>query len=1005
MRIKLLSQLIVLMLVPFLLVAGTKGKIRGKVTDKATSEALVGANVVIVGTTTGAGSDVNGEFIIVNVEPGTYQLRASFIGYQPITLSNIRVSADLTTEADFGLSPEGVTLGTVEILAERPMVNKNATNAVRIATGEDIQNIPVRGLNNVLAVSAGVVLQDNTVFIRGGRQDEVGFYLEGISITNPMLGGRAVNLVQDALEEVQVQAGGYNAEFGGANSGIIQQQLKTGGRSWKASLEYITDNVSFESKKNAFSGKKRLGAYWFGYNELTGTLSGPVFTDRLRLFGLFNYNYQRDQNPQPYPGINLGNIGDPNSGDTVNFYYPAGPVHGNSLQQFTYTGTLSMDFRPLTVRLAGTYTTGRAYQAFSAARNAGNIANMLNAGRIEEIQTENGSGSIKLTHMLSSSTFYELTLGYFRQTSKTFDPILKDDYLAYGDSVANAAAGVIWQRSPADIANNRVGRYLRPTRYSIFTFAVNAPGDVVADFIKFKRESLSLTAALSSQIGSQHFVKFGGDYQRYTMRQYQWGNEAVMALPGLIAQNDALPDGSPQKLSLEQIYINRGVNNFGYDVFGNETNAKGLFGPKHPVFASAYAQDKIEYSDLIINVGVRYDYIDTDSKRFVDPTRPELTIDKNTGAIIEAGLEKVPTFSALSPRVGLSFPVTDQTVFHTQYGKFVQQSRLRDIYQGLYATSSNIRGGFFIPAPVGFDVRPTRTTQYEIGFTQQLGDFASFDITGYYKDTQDQAVYDMQSTAPGSPFGSYAILRNGDFATTKGVEVTFNMKRQKRLQVNASLSFQDAQGTGSYPNSNRGIVAAPLDGVTIFRPQYVTPLAFNNTLCGNINIDYRFNKDDGGPILENLGASTLLNFNSGHPFTRGIGGDDLEGDARDRQPVEPLNSSTTPWIFQVDLRIDKTFNLFGTVNANVYLFVINLFDAQNIYNTFLRTGSVDDDGYLSNPDLGGKLIQTLGPQYEALYKAINIDYYEQYQNAPGLTTVPFFYGPPRQIRLGVRLEY
>ncbi len=1005
MRFKLLSGLIVFMLLPLFLVAGTKGKIRGRVTDRATGEVLVGANVTIVGTTAGAASDVDGEYIIVNVDPGTYQLRASFIGYQAVTLSNIRVSADLTTEGNFPLSLEGVTLGTVEIVAERPLVNKNATNAVRITQVEDIQNIPVRGLNNVLALSAGVVLQDNVVFIRGGRQDEVGFYLEGVSITNPMVGGRAVSLVQDAIEEVQVQAGGYNAEFGGANSGIIQQQLKTGTAAWRGSLEYITDNVGLESKQNAFSGKKRLGAYWFGYNEFTGTLSGPLFSDRFKLFGLFNYNYQRDQTPQPYPGVNLGSIGDPSSGDTVSFYYPAGPLYGNSLQQYTYTGTLSMDFRPITIRLAGTYTSGTSFNAFSAARNAGNIANMLNTGRIEQVETGNGAGSIKLTHMLSSSTYYEVTLGYFRQTQGVFDPLLKDDYLAYGDSVSNAAAGIIWQRSAADIGNGRVGRYLRPTRLSIFTFAINSPGDVVADYQKYKRENVSLTAALSSQIGSRHFVKFGGDYQRYTMRNYQWTNEGVMALPGLIAANNALPDNSPQKLTLEQIYINRGVNNFGYDIFGNETNAEGLSAPKHPVFASAYAQDKIESKDLIINLGVRYDYINTDSKRFLDPSRPELAIDKNTGAINEAGLEKVPSFSSLSPRIGLSFPVTDQTVFHTQYGKFVQQSRLRDIYQGLYATASSIRGGFFIPAPVGFDVRPTRTTQYEIGFTQQLGDFASFDITGYYKDIQDQAVYDMQTTAPGSPFGSYAILRNGDFATTKGVELTFNMKRQKRLQVNASLSFQDAQGTGSFPNSNRGIVAAPLDGVTIFRPQYVSPLEYNNSLRGNVSMDYRFDKDDGGPILENLGTSALISFNSGHPYTRGIGGEDLEGDARDRQPVEPLNTSTTPWVFQVDLKIDKTINLFGKLNANVYVFVTNLFDARNIYNAFLRTGSVDDDGYLSNPDLGGKLIQTLGPQYEALYKAINIDYYERYQNAVGLATVPFFYGPPRQVRLGVRLEY
>ncbi len=137
----------------------------------------------------------------------------------------------------------------------------------------------------------------------------------------------------------------------------------------------------------------------------------------------------------------------------------------------------------------------------------------------------------------------------------------------------------------------------------------------------------------------------------------------------------------------------------------------------------------------------------------------------------------------------------------------------------------------------------------------------------------------------------------------------------------------------------------------------------------------------------------------------GIGGADLEGDARDRQPTQPLNSSSTPWYFQTDLRVDKSFDLFEKLNATIYLLVTNLFDTKNVTNVFLRTGTADDDGYLSDPALGGQLVQTYGQDYADMYRAINIDYYEQYQNAGGLNTVPLFYGPPRQIRFGVRLEY
>jgi hypothetical protein len=994
----------VLLLMPGLLFAAT-GKVKGVVIDKESKQPLIGASVALVGTTMGAVSDADGHYVVVGVPAGTYTVKSTFVGYQTVSIQGVIVNSDLTSEVNFSLSTEALELKPVEIIAERPLVNKNATNAVRISSADDIQALPVRGINNIIALTPGVVLQDNTVFIRGGRQDEVGFYLDGVNITNPMVGGRAVTLVQDAIQEIQVQAGGFNAEFGGANAGIVQQQLKTGTSNFKGSAQFYSDNLGFRNRDNAYgAGKNWLGAQQYGYDEFTGTLSGPLMDERFKFFGLFNYLFQRDPNPQPYPGINLGIVsGYPATKDTINLQFPAGALPGSSVNQFTYTGTLSMDFHPITLRLGGTYTANTSFTPFSAARVTGNIANFMNTSRNEQIDAKNASVNLKMTHLVSPTTFYEVTLGYFRQQSNTFDPILGDNFLGYGDSVANAQAGYVWSRrlpdpnDPGD-KGDPTGRYVRPAHKSISIFSFNAPGDVIADYVKFRRENLSISGGLSSQIGTQHSIKVGGDYSRYSIRNYSFGNEGVFALPGLIAANNTLADNDPQKLTLEQIYINRGVNNFGYDVFGNETSGSGgILDAKHPVFASAYVQDKIEYSDLVMNIGFRYDYINTDSKKFIDPTFPDLSINKQTGVLNPAGFVDVPSFDFISPRIGLSFPVTDRTVFHAQFGKFVQQSRLRDIYQGLYATGSNIRGGFFIGAPVGFDIRPERTTQYEFGFNQQISDFASFDITGYYKDIVDQIVYDQVNLRPGSAFGAYAILRNGDFATTKGVELTLNMRRQKRVQINASVSFQDAQGTGSFPNSNRGIVSAPLDGVTIEPPKYVTPLEYNNAIRGSVNLDYHFGRNDGPSILEQFGGSALVTFNSGHPFTRGIGGADLEGDARDRIPIEPLNSSTTPWIFQVDLRLDKTFSLMDRLGATVYLSVINLLDAQNVQNVFLRTGTTNDDGYLRT--------QNYSSSYEALYRAINLDYYEQYQNAPSLATVPFFFGPPRQIRLGFRLDY
>ena len=1005
---RLYTFLFTLLLIPILVYAGTTGKLKGKITDLDSGEPLVGANVLVLGTSFGAATDVNGEYTILNLDAGTYDVKASYIGYQTITTSNVRVNADLTTELNFQLPAEGVNVGEVVVVSQKPLINKSNTNAQRITTSDEIEALPIRGVNNIIALTPGVVLQDNTLFIRGGRQDEVGYYLEGTNITDPVVGGRKVTIVQDALEEISVQAGGYNAEFGGANSGIVRQQLKSGTPEFKASVEYITDNFlqGFDFKYN---GDKSLGTYNWGYNEVTGTISGPIYGNQIKFFGLFNYNYIRDQNPQPYPGINLGYIGDPTTHDTIDFTYPAGPVFKNSSENYNGTGTFTFDFNPIIFRLSGTYNSNTRFNPWTTARVAGNIANMLNTSRTEQIDQVDGAFSLKGTYVVNSSTFVELSGGYSFSSLDRFDPYLKDNFLAYGDSLANAEIGFDWTRSTS--------RYSRQTRYNVLGFSFNAPGDVIAGYQKFDRNSWNFNLAVSSIIGKVHTIKAGGELQLYNITNYSFGNEGVFAMAGLLANIGANQTES-------DVYINRGVNNYGYDVFGNEYDGDDMIDKAHkPTFLAGYIQDKIEYNDLIINVGLRYDYIDIDNLQFYDAARPELTFEKATGKVWDVNGDhtyispqgnpafiEVPTFSAISPRLGLSFPVTDRTVFHAQYGKFVQQSRLRDVYQGYYATSYNLGGGFFIPAPVGFNVRPTRTTQYEIGFSQQVGEFASVDITGYYKDIADQIVYQQQLTnvAAGSPYGGYFLLQNGDFATTKGVELTFNMRRFQRFLVNASLTFQDAEGTGSFPNSNRGIVGAPLDGVTIFSPQYISPLVYNNSYRGNLNVDYRFGINDGGPILEQLGLSALLTFASGHPYTTGIGGADLEGDARDRQPTEPLNSSTTPATFQIDLRLDKTFTIADKLNLNIYLYVINVFDTKNIENVFLRTGTTDDDGYLSNPQLGGKLIETYGEVYAQLYRAVNIDYYEQWRFATtgaAYTTNPFFYGPPRQIRLGLRIEY
>jgi hypothetical protein len=304
-----------------------------------------------------------------------------------------------------------------------------------------------------------------------------------------------------------------------------------------------------------------------------------------------------------------------------------------------------------------------------------------------------------------------------------------------------------------------------------------------------------------------------------------------------------------------------------------------------------------------------------------------------------------------------------------------------------------IKGGFFVTGTWGWGLKPTRTTQYETGFSQQVSDFASFDVTAFYKDIQDQVTWVNVAPVAGSQGQNYGALVNADFATSKGVELKFALRRVNRIAAQINYSFQDVRATGSNTASTAGLWSA---GSVVSTPHYTFPADFNEANRGSILFDYRFPKGDGGPILQQLGANLLLSFNSGHNFTRlnvepRISNGGQSTDPRFRIPVEPIGSSTTPWFFQLDGRIDKTVSV-GPMDLDIYVYVINLLGTDNPVNAFARTGDPKDDGWFASGDGHADAVNN-GPQYVAFYNAV----------ALGRNSGNF--GPPRQIRFGVKLDY
>lgn len=1013
MKKKILGLILLTLLVPVFLFSATTGKVKGKVVDKETGEPMPGANVSVSGTSMGTASDLNGEFLILNVPAGVYTLRADFIGYKSVEISNIKIYSDLTTEIKFEMPVEALTGETVTIVAERPLVNKNATNAFRIQSYDEFRNVPIRNTQSIIALQPGVVIQDGIMYVRGGRRDEVGYYLEGAIARDVWNGNNAITIIPEALEEFQLQAGGYTAEYGGANAGIVRQTLRSGTPDYHLTLQAETDNF-------ANSGEKFLDTYSYGYSDYTVTASGPLpfANKKLKFFLAGQNNFMRDRMARFWQGFDFNHtdeyVDNHNFpivttlyGDTISqgLHMLSGNIPFASQNSWIGAGTLVWDQNPFQVR----FGTNLAWHSMESVDDMCNYENILNSHRIEKNDLSENLFNLKFTHVLNPKTFYEVNLNYFDYRNKLYDPFLKDNFPAYFDSIANTQFGYTFKDWQGGNVHDDV---------DIYGFDFDAPG-TPGNYNKQHRTYYGGSFNFTTQFRS-HELKLGGDFQRWTVRQYNLagdtkntGNGEASFFRNMISNPDQFRNainGDPQAVG--QFRTGAGIWNYGYDIFGNEINENqfGTDGPKHPQYMSFYVQDKYEVKQLVINFGVRLDIIDNDDFSFRDPANPAW--DQINNALYADSLVKTDAYVLGSPRLGLAFPATDRTVFHVQYGKFVQAPNLLDIYAADRWYNDLFTGGNYFTTPVGFGLRPQKTTSYEVGFNHQFTENASFDITAFYKDIKDWITAGQVVGTANDLLSNYNVLVNGAFATTKGLEFSMTLRRTNRISAQASYTYSSALGTGSAPLVS---IAAIEQGTA--PPTIITPLDFQRPHVGSVNFDYRFGKNDGGPILSQSGLNLLLNFASGHPYTmrKGVFGQQdasvggMISDTRDRVPLEAVNTSMTPWTWDLSLRLDKKVNL-GRLSTTFYVYVQNLTNRRNVDNVFYRTGNPNDDGFQALSEISGPVAQANGGEkYWALYNALNLSgngwNYSNAINAQANRVLNnLLFGKPRQIRLGVRFE-
>jgi len=942
------------------------GKLSGKIIDAATKEPLIGANVVVVNSNLGAATNVNGEYFILNVPPGTYTVKVSYVGYSPKQVSDVRVVGGITFELNVELST-GLELNVVEITGKK-FFEEKSTNTTKVFDANEIDKLPVKGVEQLASLQSGVVMSDGsggvsgnaTINVRGGRGGEVLYIVDGVPQNDIYTGENFAQVSNAAIEQISFQIGGYEAKYGQAQSGIINVTTKTGDPFYSFYIDGLT---------SALTDK-------YGYNLYTMNLSGPIIPGVKDHTFFLSAERGWDLDGDPHA------IGVSFNSDVVK---SSDVLPNNNADVWRFSGKTNSNFGDFNVRLGANInlSDSRTFSLAYAKNNSEHNA---------ITKTGNYSFSGKISENISTNSFWNLNLGYKFFKTETGDGVWFNNLYAYGDSALNAAHGALtWQNGQYVPGLPGNGERQTMDQYGIFYSA----GRTYGTYSKNQNQTLNMDADFTSQVDN-HLIELGGGVNYNILRNF------AVAPSGLAADN--LKGFSPQA----QFYSLQPAV-FGYDITGSHTTSSDgystqllqdsstrsiqtSFAPRKPVIAYVYMQDRFELNDIVLNFGLRADYFDSQSKEVSNPSLPfvsvPLTTDPSGYQIVMKN--KKPEFY-LSPRIGLGFPITSTTVFHAQYGKFIQEPPLDLMYYTPWNVAALENPSNAQATVIVGNLNSEVTTQYEIGFRHVLGDIAALNITAFYKNTEG-----LLNTAPvfyqilaGQTQLTYFTYTNTDFGTNKGIAISLDITRLSFFDISLNYTYALAEGTGSSTSSSY---------VSAFRnlgseiPKVIAPLDFDQRHTGTINLGLDIPKGQFG-ILEMLDANVLVSFNSGRPYTPLLIQHILAtGDATQYGDTKGyVNSSYGPGNFRVDLKLEKSFELINNLAITPYVWVENLFNAINAVNVYRSTGDPYTTGWLTTKEGQAAISGPGGNMIAADYTSLERD--------------PSNFGIPRLIRLGLKLNF
>jgi len=928
------------------LLSGTTGKISGVIYDASSKEPLIGCNVMILNTQIGTATDLDGRFFLMDIAPGEYSLIASMIGYSDYIINNIQINIDLTTQIEFPMTVSAIEGSIVTVNAEKDLINKNLTSTTAIITGEDIAKLPVNEISEAMNLQAGFV----DGHLRGGRSGEIAYWVDGIPVTDQYDGNTVVDISKDMVQEMQLISGAFNAEYGQAMSGIMNITTKEGDDDFGGSINiYSGDFLS--SKDKIFMNLDSFDP--MATKNITMNLHGKIFPSFYYYLNVRNIYYQgpyegkRRYNPNSYGVVMNDSNGDDiwhivgsdesldqllnqqimeqylldiNDEELVSDSYQAlMQAHSNPIGDDSY---VSMDWNKK--QYFQINTIWRVSQKTKIKMSA--INDDVSYQDYDRMYKYNPDGNLsknrsgltslfQLRHSLNENSFFNLGVTNF---TKKYNHKAFEDLELYVHDIMNSV----------------------PDGYSFYVGG--------SDNRQFERSTNTSTIKLdyTNQINPSNMIKAGCEFRQHRVffKDIYLQPTEDMTTIDPIYESPYLTN--PQILDVSTIHH----SNYEFK----------------PIEYSGYVQNKIELSELIMNIGFRFDYFNSNGRILSDPSDPSIynpikpenrnaTIDERFLYWYKNTSDKV----MISPRFGASFPFSDQGVIHFSYGHFFQIPRFELLYHNSDFDLSQGTGNVGVVGNADLD--PEKTVSYELGFKYQPNSSMVLDATFYCRDIRDLTGTRSEEISMFGGASTYSRYENSDFAFVKGAVLSVNYFNISGFASTFNYTLQQAKGTASSPSqawsaSQGGSMAET----------YMIPLDWDQLHTISTVLSYS---------KHNYGISLIGKLGSGLPYSP-------LSNANISSLIQ--NSDKKPMTSTFDLKSYYIFELNG-YNLQIYFNIFNLFDRLNQLNVYDDTGVSNYTTYEQQA-----ISQSTGEYVNTIEDWFNNETY---------------YSNPRRIELGFKYDF